>query len=155
MMALAILFGFNLFMSGGAFAARHGRPAQELGLAGSEWISHVFWIALAGYATAVWAVRRIKRTRTRWIVFGLVTLIAHTVVGYPTFLLDHGSTRIPVEAFMSLESRALFEKRYPVKYVCGSAPSHDGADIIVRRDQYSAEMAAFAADLVKRQAGQD
>jgi len=149
-MALAILFGFSILMNGSTFAAIQGRFAQKLDLPGSVVIPYIPWIALAGYVAAVWALRTVKRARTRWIGFIIVTVIANTVIGYPIFLLDHGSTRIPVKDLISRESRAAFEAQYPVKLVSYSA-SREGACIRVRKDQYSEEMASYVADLIKKQ----
>lgn len=117
MMALAILFGFSVLMTGSDVAAMQGRFAQQLDLTGSGVIPYVPWIALAGYVAAVFAVRKIKRTRTRWIGFVMATLIGNTVISYPVWLLNRGSIRSPVKDFISRESRAAFEKRYPVKFV--------------------------------------
>ena len=150
MMALAILFGFSILMNGSTFAAIQGRFAQKLDLPGSVVIPYIPWIALGAYVAAVWALRTVKRTRTRWIGFIVVTVIANAAIGYPIFLLDYGSTRIPVKDLISRESRAAFEAQYPVKFVSYSA-SREGACIRVRKDQYSDEMALYVADLIKKQ----
>lgn len=150
MMALALFLGFGILMNGSTFAAIQGRFAQQLELPGSSVIPYIPWIALAGYVAAVWPLRTVKRTRTRWIGFIILTVIANTVIAYPIFLLDHGSTRIPVKDLISRESRAAFEAQYPVKFVSYSA-SREGACIRVRKDQYSEAMASYVADLIKKQ----
>lgn len=100
---------------------------------------------------AVLAIRPIKRTRTRWIAFFVATLIANTVIGYPIFLLDRGPTSIPVKDYLSPDSRASFEAKYPVKSVCYSGSS-EGACIRVRNEQYSEEMTSCVHELIKKQA---
>lgn len=154
MMALVTIFGFAIVMNGSTFAAIQGGFAQKLDLPGSVVIPYLPWIALAGYIAAVLAVRLIKRPITRWVGFVIATLIANTVIGYPIFLLDHGSTSIPVKDLMSRESRASFETKYPVKYLSYSA-SHEGACIRVRNDQYSEEMASYVVELIGRQGEQE
>jgi hypothetical protein len=150
MMALSLFLGFGILMNGSTFAAFQGRFAQKLDLPGSGVIPYIPWTALAGYVAAVFALRAVKRTRTRWLGFIIVTVIANTVIAYPIILLDHGFTRIPVKDLISRESQASFEARYPVKIVSYSA-SYEGACIRVRKDQYSAEMASYITDLIRRQ----
>ena len=137
-------------MNGSTFAAIQGRFAQKLDLPGSSLIPYIPWIVLAGYVGAVWALRTVKRTRTRWIGFIIVTVIANTLIAYPIFLLDHGSTPIPVKDLISRESRAAFEAQYSVKFVSYSS-SQEGACIRVRKDQYSEAMASYVADIIKKQ----
>jgi hypothetical protein len=150
MMALAILFGFGILMNGSSFAAMQGRFAQQLDLPGSGVIPYIPWIALIGYVASVFALRTIKQTRARWVGFVVVTVAANAMIGYPIFLLDHGSTCIPVRDLISRESRAAFEAQYSVKFVSYSA-SNEGSCIRVRKDQYSEEMASYVADLIKKQ----
>ena len=150
MIALALFLGFGILMNGCTFAWFQGRFAQKLDLPGSSLIPYVPWIALAGYVGAVWALRTIKRTRTRWIGFTIVVVIANTAIAYPIFLLNHGSVPIPVKDLISRDSRAAFEAQHSVKFVSYSS-SREGACIRVRKDQYSETMACYVADLIKKQ----
>jgi hypothetical protein len=150
MRAFAILFGFSIITNGSTFAAIQGRFGLKLDLPGSVVIPYIPWIALAAYVAAVWALRTVKPTRTRWIGFIIVTVIAHAAICYPIFLLDRCSTHIPVKNLISRESRAAFEAQYPIKFVSYSA-SRGGACIRVRKDQYSKEMASYVTDLVRKQ----
>ncbi len=145
-----MLFGFGILMNGSSFAAMQGRFAQQLDLPGSVVIPYIPWIALIGYVTSVFALRIIKQTRARWLGFVVVTVAANAMIGYPIFLLDHGSTCIPVRDLISRESRAAFEAEYSAKFVSYSS-SNEGSCIRVRKDQYSEEMASYVADLIKRQ----
>ncbi len=149
-MALAILFGFAIVMNGSTFAGAQGRFAQKLDLPGSALIPYVPWVVLGGYVAAALMIRTIKRTKIRWVGFVIVTFIANTVIAYPIFLLDYGSTRIPVKDLISQDSRIAFEAKYSTKYVSYSA-SYEGACIRVPKDQYSPEMAAYVAKLISQQ----
>jgi hypothetical protein len=150
MMALAILFGFGIVMNGSTFAAIQGRYARMLELPGSVAVPYLPWIALACYFAAVLALRRRKTARTRWLGFILATLTANTLIAYPIFLLDSGSTRIPVRDLISKESRASYEAKYAIKFVSYST-SAEGAGIRVRKDQYSQELASYITDLIDHQ----
>ena len=137
-------------MNGSSFPAFQGEAAQTLEIPGSELVRYVPWIALAGYIASVLAIRAMTKTAPRLAGFIVATLIAHTMIGYPLFLLDHGSTRIPVKDLVSNESRLQFEAKYPVKWVSHS--THEGSCFRVRKDQYSEEIATYITKLINRQA---
>jgi hypothetical protein len=152
MIALAMLFGFCIWINGSTFAAIHGRWAQRLELPGSALIPFVPGLALAAYVLAVIAIHRFKTPWKRWLSFVVATLLGNLVIGYPKELLDRESIRIPVASSLNRESQQSFEARYPVKWV-GYSSSSDGTCIRVPKDHHSPELAAFVTDLAAHQAG--
>ncbi len=154
MMAFAILFGFAILISGNSFASIHGRFAQQLDLPGSTIIPYVPWLAVGFFAFAVSRIRRFPTTWKRWTVFTAITIVLYPVIGYPIFVLERGSVRIPIDNFLSQESQANLKAKYPIKWVSYSA-SGEGTCVRVRRGDYSDSLAQFVATLETRQAEQD
>jgi len=142
MFVLAVLFAYSIVVNGSTFAAMHGRQALKLGLPGSAMIPHVAWVAAGVYLLVVLAMLRIKRPRTRWISFIVVTVLGVFAPGYSQLVLESGSVRIPVRS-MSNERRQALETKYPgLKWVYWSSSSD--SCVRVGRGDYSPE---FAADV--------
>lgn len=151
MIALAILFGFTILMNGSSFVAIHGGFAQQLELPGSISIPYIPWVALGIYAIAVLTIRRIPTTWMRWTAFVAATIAMNLLIGYPILVLERGSVRIQVDDFLTRESQATLEARYPIKWV-SYAGSRGGTCVRVRRTDYSDELSRFVSNLETRQA---
>ncbi len=152
-MALVILFGFSILMNGSSFAAIHGRFAQQLELPGSIVIPYIPWVALGIYAFAIFTIKRIPTTWKRWAAFVATTIVMNFVIVYPILVLERGSARIPIDDFLTRESKTTLEANYPIKWISYSS-SGEGACLRVRRADFSDELARFVSNLETRQAEQ-
>jgi hypothetical protein len=153
MIALAILFGLTIFMNGSSFAAIHGRWAQQLELPGSIIIPYIPWVALGFYAIAVCTIKRIPTLWKRWTLFVAVTIVMNLVIVYPILVLKRGSVRIQIDDFLTRESQATLKANYPIKWVSYSGGG-EGTCVLVRRTDYSDELARFVSNLETRKAEQ-
>jgi hypothetical protein len=152
--ALAILFGITIFMNGSSFAAIHGGWAQQLELSGSSIIPYIPWVALGIYVIAVSTIRRIPTVWKRWTVFAAATIVMNLVIAYPILVLQKGSVRIQIDDFLTRESQATLKANYPIKWVSYSG-SGEGTCVLVRRTDYSDELARFVSNLETRKTEQD
>ena len=88
-----------------------------------------------------------------WVSFVVITIAMNLVVGYPVSVLEQGSTKIPIDDFLSRESQATLKANYPIKWVSYSSSS-EGTCVRVRRSDYSDSLAEFVSALAKKQAEQ-
>ena len=140
-------------MSGSSFASIHGGWAQQLELSGSSIIPYVPWVALGIYVIAVSTIKRIPTVWKRWTVFAAATILMNLVIAYPILVLMKGSVRIQIDDFLTRESHATLKANYPIKWVSYSG-SGKGTCILVRRADYSDELARFVTNLETRKAEQ-
>ncbi len=153
MIAFALLYGIMILMVGNTIAAIQGEWAQQLELPGASMIPYLPWTALGIYAIAVFIIRRIPTTWNRWTAFFAITITMCLVVCYPILVLNHGSERIHVDDFLTSESKASLKAKYPIKWVSIEGPG--GTWVLVRRTDYSDELAHFISLLATGQSEQD
>jgi hypothetical protein len=75
------------------------------------------------------------------------------VIAYPILVLEKGSVRIQIDDFLTRESQATLKANYPIKWVSYSGGG-DGTCVLVRRTDYSDELARFVSNLETRIAEQ-
>jgi hypothetical protein len=147
---LQMLFGWAILLNGSTFAAIQGRKAQALELTGSVIIPYIPWIALSLFLIGTILTRNIKPQWKSWICFFSIFIGASALTDYPRLLLSRGSSKIKLDEYISKDNRIKFEGKYGIPYTHYSSSS-DGACILVRRDNYTEELADFVRNIVKKQ----
>ena len=149
MIALGLLFTFNLLITGGTILGIHAGFARNLDLPGAGIIPWLPGILAAAYALSVFGLRRVKNPNKRWAGFILVTFLAHGGIISPLEFFHIFTVPIPLSALPSKDSLDKFGAAYPVKRAV--SPWGKGYVLRVRREDYSETMPQFARDLVTRQ----
>ena len=137
-------------LNSSTFSAIYGGKAQDLELAGSSVIPYIPWIALSFFLIGTILTRSIKPKWRSWICFFLILIGANVLTGYPELLLSRGASKIKLDEYISKNNQIKFEEKYNIPYAHYSSSS-DGACILVRKDDYTRELANFVRDIVKNQ----
>ena len=145
MIALALFFGWSLFIGGADFLAIHEVQARQLGIVIPVSLGAVPICCVAAYALAVFFLRRIQQPRIRWAAFAAATLLAHLPIILAADFLHKKSMTIPLAAPLTDEGLRQFEEAFHVKSI------RSNKAIRVRRGDDSQAMAEFLQKLVAAQ----